>query len=87
MQPSMRTLRCCFLVLGLAACAHTPTEAEYDRGSADSRQFARDAAGCEMEGQRAAGSYNTSGMIAEHNSYARMYDACMRAHGYPRKTP
>jgi hypothetical protein len=74
--------------LFVAGCAHKPVEGDYIRGDTPATQFIRDAAGCELmaeTGHSSQGYDGLTGVVALNNSYARIYDACMRSKGYPRK--
>lgn len=62
---------------------------EFERGQATEAQFTRDQAECELEGEkhRSAGGYGGLAAVAEfEESFARVYNACMKARGYSVKT-
>lgn len=68
----------------LFGCTPTATLKDYDRGDAPEPQFTRDAAACEQTGDE-----HRSVDIALWGapvSYNRLFDDCMRAKGYARKT-
>jgi hypothetical protein len=76
------------LAIFLAGCAHKPVEGDYVRGDTPPAQFSKDAAGCELvaeTGQSSQGAGGLTGAVALSSSYAKIYDACMRSKGYPRK--
>jgi uncharacterized protein YceK len=64
------------------------TSADYDPVSATQQQFAMDSAWCELEGEKSRstdGMGGLAGIASHYESFNRVYDACMRSKGYPRK--
>jgi hypothetical protein len=59
----------------------------YDRGPAPQPQFAKDSEVCARQAEADQSKFGIGGDIdPTHATYNRMYDACMRASGYRRKT-
>lgn len=70
--------------LMLAGCAGG-SQSDFQQGAAALDQFNRDSAECELRGEEnrtAGGYYGLIGVASYSESYAKVYDACMRAKGY-----
>lgn len=78
------------LVFAICGCSSfsNRTIADYDPMTASQKQFAMDSAWCEMEGEKSRtmdGMGGLAGIASHYESFNRVYDACMRSKGYPRK--
>ena len=74
-------------IVGVSACASMSeyTEADYEQGSAPAAKFASDARACEKQAEAHGKEHGYGPYDPTHGAYNRMYDACMRSSGYPRK--
>ena len=88
MNPCLLVLIAAALFAG-AGCAalRSATTEDYERGDASQQHFASDAAVC---AKLAEADQRNLGMGGEFDptqaTYSRMFDACMRASGYQRKS-
>jgi hypothetical protein len=74
-------------VILLSACSTMTarTAAEYDRGSSAEAKFQTDAAGCAKEAEAHQKEFGYGEFDLLRGPYNRLYDACMRSHGYQLK--
>jgi hypothetical protein len=76
-------------LLMLIGCASTAKRSadDFDPGPAPRSQFAKDADLCARQAEADQRRFGIGGDIgASHSTYNRMYEACMRASGYQRKS-
>lgn len=78
------------LVAILSACASfSDFRAEhYDRRDTPESQFIKDSTACELEGEKnrsTGGMGGLAGVASYHETFNRVFDACMRSKGYARK--
>ena len=71
----------------LAACSTTTarTASDYDRGNSAEAKFQSDAAGCAKEAEAHQKEFGYGPYDPMRGPYNRLYDACMRSHGYQLK--
>jgi hypothetical protein len=73
------------IVTGCASFA-ARTAADYEQGPAPRPQFVKDNEVCAKQAEADQRRFGIGGdMDPTHATFNRMYDACMRASGYPRK--
>jgi hypothetical protein len=73
--------------VALAACSTitASTSAQYDRGSVPEPQFLKDGESCAKEAEAHQKEFGYGQYDPTRGPYNRLYDACMRSHGYQRK--
>jgi hypothetical protein len=77
------------VAIAVAGCTSMAarTVADYDRGSAPAEKLAKDADACARQAEAHQKEYGPGPYDPTHGSYNWMYDSCMQAGGYQRKTP
>ena len=87
--PRMRTGQSLVITLAIAAAACVSvtqrTAADYDRGSATEAKVTNDASVCEKEAEAHQKEFGYGPYDMTRGPYNRLYDACMRSHGYQLK--
>ena len=83
----MRALAPIAAAVVVAGCSSMTarTGADYDRGSTAEAQFLKDSATCEKEAEAHQKEFGYGPYDPTRGPYNRLYDACMRSHGYQRK--
>jgi hypothetical protein len=83
----LRALAAIAASVALAVCSSMSarTSAEYDRGSASEAQLLKDAESCAKEAEAHQKEFGYGPYDPTRGPYNRLYDACMRSHGYQRK--
>ena len=72
------------VVIGCARFA-ARTADDYEQGPAPRPQFVKDNEACARQAELDQRKFGGGELDSTHATYNRMYDACMRASGYPRK--
>jgi hypothetical protein len=75
-------------LLGAVGCATLKGGAagDYERGNVSTSQFTKDGDTCAKQAEADQKQFGMGGENdPTHSTYNRMFDACMRASGYPRK--
>jgi hypothetical protein len=75
------------MLSGCASFSNLDSSA-FEKGNTLEKQFITDSAQCEMEGEKSrtmGGMGGLAGIASYHETFNRVYDACMRAKGYARK--
>lgn len=81
----MREVTLVIFLFFIAACV---TPKEFARGDRSESEYTQDKADCELEGEKArtTGGYGgVAAAVSSEESFARVYNACMKARGYEKR--